>query len=361
MKKLQLFLLIPFLLLNCKKKQEEEAEVLRPVRFEEVSIAGGTRVRNFSGVAQSGVETRLSFKIPGTIQRADLKVGQQVRAGQLIASLDASDYVLQYEEADAAVKNADAQEKNARSNYERVTLLYENQNASLSEYEAARTAYESARANESSLKQRRKLAKLQVDYTKLYAPLDGVIANVFVEENENVQSGQQIVILNSGSDIEVVVTVPELYISRIKEGDEVDLVFTSLPDKTYQGKVTEVAYASARAETTFPVTIKVLEPGEDIRPGMAAEVSFTFVYEESEEKLVVTAFAVGEDQEGNYVFTVMPSEEDQHVGFIEKKHVSTGQITEEGIVIVEGLDEGDLVITAGISRITDGMKVKLLN
>ena len=362
MKTYQIIVCVYFGLLmsfGCAKK-EEQKEVLRPVRYQEVLAEGGQRIRIFTGVAQAGIETNLSFKVSGTIQMVNVKIGQKVKAGNRIAFIDPSDYVLQYEDADAAVKNANAQERNAKSNFERVALLYENQNTSLSEFESARTQYESAKANEKSAKKRRKLAKAQLSYCKLFAPVDGVIAEVSIEENENVSVGQTVVLLNSGSDIEVRVSLPGVYISKVKVGDEVNITFSSFKDQIYQGIVTEVAFTTGRAETTYPVSIKIKNPDDRIRPGMAVDVGFTFIYEGNTNKMIVSAFSVGEDPDGRFVFTVNPTTNEVGIGLIERKEVTTGELTNEGIEITSGLKEGDLVVTAGVSKITDGMRVKLL-
>ncbi len=356
----KLFLLLAIMAFSaCTKKEVSKEEVLRPVRYQEVLASGGVQLKTFSGSARAGIETKLSFKVSGTVQTITVKVGEQIKAGKLISSVDPSDYILQYKEADAAVSRADAEEKNAKSGYERLALLYENQNASLAEFESARTQYESARAFEKSAKQRRKLAKSQLDYTRLCTPLDGIVAEVNVEENENVQLGQSIILLNSGSDIEVTVAIPELYISRIKVGDAVKVAFTAIRDKTHEGVVTEVSFATGRSATTYPVTIKINDPDEGIRPGMAVDVLFTFIYEGSENKMLVSAFSVSEDKDGVFVYVVATGEQDG-VGIIQKKPVSVGELTNEGIEITTGLEEGDKVVSAGVSRITAGMKVKLL-
>jgi len=357
--KAKIFALTALVIFSCSEDEKKKEDV-RPVRFQVVAEVGSQTTRTFSGVAQPGVETKLSFKVSGTIQKFNIKVGQQVNAGELIASIDASDYLLQLEDARAAVKNADAIEDNAESNFERVALLYENNNASLREFEAARSAYQSAKASEKSAKQRRKLAELQVSYTNLLAAVDGVIADVFVEENENIQVGQRIVVLNSVSDMEVEVAIPELYISRIKVVDKVKINFTAIIDKDYNGMVTEVAFTAGRAQTTYPVTIKITDVDDQIRPGMAVDVLFNFDGGESEDKMMIAPFAVSQDAEGEFVFVVNRDQSVPNFGTIEKRSVTVGQLTNQGIEILAGLKTGDRVVIAGVSKITDGMKVKLL-
>ena len=123
-------LMMLVLLLSSCGEEQQVREVIRPVRYVQVFSTGGTRTRVFSGVAQAGLESRLSFRVPGTIKGVAVEVGDRVNAGDVIAALDPSDYELQVQQAEAGRANAQAQARNAESNYERVRRLYENENAS---------------------------------------------------------------------------------------------------------------------------------------------------------------------------------------------------------------------------------------
>lgn len=346
------------MLFACGGKKEEKKEVVRPVLYQEVIPGGGVQTRTFSGTAKSGTETKISFKVAGNIQSLRVKVGQEVSRNDLIATLDDSDLQLQYEQNDASVKNADAQEKQAKSNYERVRSLYENGSTSLSEYESAKASYESARANESSAKKSRKLAKAQLGYTRLYAPIRGKIATVDSEVNENVSSGQQIVVLSSEGDLEVNLGLPESYISNVNVLDKVDVVFSSQTAETFVGVVSEVSFAISSQTSTYPVVVKIEGDTKSIRPGMAASVTFKINTTSVSEPdlLIVPGQAVGEDEKGNFVFT-LEANDDHYLA--KRQTVNIGQLTSNGFEIVDGLEEGELVATAGLQTLLDGMKVRL--
>ena len=93
-----LFIIIN-LILSCAEK-EEIKEIIRPVRTEQVFSTGGERVRTFSGVVQSGTESKFSFKVPGTVQKVNVDIGTKVKAGQLLIQLDPTDYEIQVKEAE---------------------------------------------------------------------------------------------------------------------------------------------------------------------------------------------------------------------------------------------------------------------
>jgi RND family efflux transporter MFP subunit len=343
---------------SCGKEKPQQEEILRPVRYQLVFATGGERERMFSGVAQAGVESRLSFKVGGTVKRVAVKVGDQVTAGDLIAELDDSDYRLQVQQAEASLASAEATERNAASNYDRVRQLWERRNASRNDLDATRAAQESAAAQVRALQKQLELARSQLSYARLTAPVNGAIARVDVEVNENVQIGQAIVQLSSGSELEVLVTVPEILISQIREGQKVDVVFDALPDKKFPARITEVGIAATSFATAFPVTARLDQSDPSMRPGMAAEVLFKFGSEGKIERIVVPSVAVGEDRQGRFVFVVDPGEEGQ--GIVHRRAVTIGEMTDEGIEILEGLLDGSLVVTAGVSKLVDGQKVKFL-
>ena len=342
---------------SCGGGEEQVTETLRPVRYVEVYSTGGSRVRTFSGVARSGVESNLSFKVQGTVRSIPVKVGVQARSGQLIARLDPEDYQLKVQQAEASLSQATAQEQKAKADLERVRALWENQNASKSELDAARATSESASASAQSSRKALELARLQLSYTRLKAPAAGSIASVDVEVNENVQAGQRIVMLIAGSQIEVEVGIPEILISQIKTGSGVTVTFDALPNTTNSATVTEVGVAATGFATTFPVTVRLNNADSDVRSGMAAEVAFQFQSNDPRERIIVPAVAVGEDRSGRFVFIVEPASGDTAV--VKRVTVQIGELLADGLEVFGGVTDGDLVVTAGVSKIQDGQKVKL--
>ena len=288
------------LLLSCGEA-EPPKEIIRPVRYVQVFSTGGTRTRSFSGVAQAGLESKLSFKVPGTISRIAVKVGDRAGAGDLIAQLDPSDYQLQAQQAEAGLTNAKAQARNAEANHDRVRALYENNGASRTDLDAARTGAESARAAVQAAQKQFELAQLRLSYTTLTAPLRGAIAQVNVEANENIGAGRSVVLLTSGSDLEVQISIPEVLISQIREGSKVTVKFDALPEEEHPARVTEVGVAATGMVTTFPVTVRLDRSDPDIRPGMAAVVEFLFESRDQRERFIVPSVAVGEDRKGRLV------------------------------------------------------------
>jgi RND family efflux transporter MFP subunit len=286
-----------------------------------------------------------------------VSVGEVVKKGQTIARIDPADLALQLQNAQAAAAQSRAQERNAKATYERTRALYENQNASRQDLDADRTAYESARAGLGSANQQIRLRQRQLAYAHLKAPEAGTLSTVDIEVNEYVQAGTLVATLLAGDQIEVSVSVPASIIRSVQKGAKALARFESSKGKAFAGTVTEVGVSSAGGATTFPVTVRLTEGQDQVRAGMAADVTFVFESAENGPKYSLPISAVGEDREGRFVY--MLETDGEGLGTVHRSPVEVGQVLSNGIEIVDGVKPGDLVVTAGVSRIYDGLQVRV--
>ena len=237
--------------------------------------------------------------------------------------------------------------------------LFEQNSMAKSNYDAARASSESAKAAVESVEKQLELAKLHLSYTRLIAPVSGAIAAVNIEANENAAAGQPVVDFTAGSEIEVKLFIPEILISKINEGSEVTVTFDAIPDKKFTATILEVGIASGRAGTTYPVTVRLNQKDDTILPGMAANIACRFEPSDERERFIVPSHSVVEDRRGRFVFVVQPIPGETGLGTIHRKPVTIGEIVSEGLEIFEGITDGDLVVIAGMSRISEGQKVKI--
>jgi RND family efflux transporter MFP subunit len=345
----------------CGRDEPVSEPEIRPVRAEIVTLSGSARARTYSGTFRAGMESKLSFRVPGRVEELPATVGRSVGPGSLLARLDSRDYDLQAQEAQASLTRALASKRNADAERDRMRELYENDNASLSQWDQARAVAESAAAQVESLQKRLELAQLQLDYTRLTAPVAGAIATVEVEVNENVQAGRPIVTLSSSTLTEVEVDLPSSVITSIREGSEAVVECDALPGETLDAFVTEVGVAASGA-TTFHVTVQLAAQDDRVRPGMAADVTFRLAASETDAaRILVPAVAVGEDRDGRFVFLAEPTEEGRAV--VNRQPVAVGDLVTDGerdlIEVVDGLAEGDIIVTAGVRRLETGRLVRL--
>lgn len=331
--------------------------VLRAVRYVVVESDDGARERSFSGAIRAGSQSRLSFQVPGRITELPVKVGDSITRGQRIAAVDPTDFQLQLQEARASSAQARASARSASATYDRVRALYENQNASRQDLDNARAQRDGAQSAAAAASQGVRQLQRQLEYATLTAPADGTISAVSAEANEVVAAGQVVAILQVGEQLEVAIDVPESHINHIDRGDEVSVAIDAISGRTFEGTVYEVG-VPGQGSSVFPVTIRLGEDlGSEVRSGMAAEVTFQLEVEaESAAEHVIPTTAVGEDREGRFVYVV---EGEGETGTVRRVPVEVGEIGTMGIEILDGLEDGQRVVTAGVSRIRDGLEVRV--
>jgi len=343
-------------LLACSEEQPTVEPTPRPVRTLVVENYTETIPFVLAGVARAGIESNLSFRVPGTVTTLPAKVGGRVRRDQILGRLDPVDYELAVEEAKASLAQAEATLRQAIADYGRVRLLYENNNAAASDLDAGRARFESAKAQVEAAEKRLAQAQQQMGYAVLRAPVSGAVAAVDVEVNETVAAGQTIVRLTSGETPEIEVGVSEITIPFIRAGMPASVRFDALPGETLAGTVTEVGVATMPGSSTYPVTVRLDESHSAVRSGMAAEVTFETDSREGAARLLLPPVAIGEDRDGRFIFLV--EDRGDGSGVVRRRAVRVGKFTRAGIEVLEGLSIGDVVVTAGVRRLSDGMDVR---
>jgi len=356
--KIQILVLSALLLAGCGGK-EEKGEAIRPVFYQEVGKSSTQNVRSFSGVTQSATEAKLSFKVGGLIENVPVDMGDTVKRGTVIARLDDTDYRINYNKAEASLKSAEAQMAAAKSAFLRVENLYVNNNVSLSEYEKAKTQFELAETMVKTGRSQLNAAQNQLDYTVLRAPFDGVVSSIMAKENEMTGTGHPVVVYAALNNLEVKTAVPENIIGQISRGQEATVRFSAFPEKTFRGVITEVSPGIPNA-SAYPVIVRLVETSSRLFPGMTGTVELPLNGDSlTPDRMMIATDAVGHDQTGDFVFVAVKSNESD-IYVAEKRKVKLGELQANGYEIVNGLDKNEVVITAGLSFLYDGRKVRLL-
>ncbi|MEL6718492.1 MAG: efflux RND transporter periplasmic adaptor subunit [Bacteroidota bacterium] len=381
-----LFLCFIFALITACNNNAEETDntalSIRPVKYITVGNNNQIGQESYTGLAKAQQTARLSFRVGGTVTNIPVKVGDLVRKGQTLATLDATDYQVSYNQSVANVQNSNAQIESAKaqlesakanyiaaqSNYNRFEKLYETNSISLSDFEQAKSGYLSAEASykaaqtqisaaeagKQSSESMARSASNQINYTRIKAPFTGVISSINIEENEVVGQGSPVFELNSVGNPDVEVGVPENAISSNTDQQKVEVQFNSIPNHTFNGTVHEIGYSSLGS--TYPVTIRLIDNDERIRPGMPASATFAFDKKAAKASLLVPPSAVGEDGDGNFVYVI---EGNTNAYKCKKQVVQVGQLSDVGFEVMSGLKNGDKVASAGLNMLREGMEVRL--
>lgn len=358
-----LCLLVPILAAFGCGKEEKPPEVIRSIRWIKVVETTTMQVRMISGTTKPVDQTALSFAVGGTVEKVEVKLGEQVKKGQVLAELDQQPFVLGVRDAEAGLSKARAYVVERRANYERYVALYESNNASKAELDEARASFDSAKSQVKAAKAQLGLARRDLRKTQLKAPFNGIISVKEVEPYVEVRRGKAIFGLDGlESGFEVSTAVPETLVIRLNVGDEADVVFPGLNNRRVPGVLTEVGSRS-RAATTYPVTVQLQEQFPELRSGMSVEVAFQFIPETATgeqiaEGLMVplAAILVGEEKK-SFVFVY-----DEKSSTVKKIQIKVLNLRDNDVIVEAGtlLKAGDIMATAGVPFLNDGQKVNLM-
>jgi multidrug efflux system membrane fusion protein len=343
-------------------KEEKPPEVIRSIRWIKVAETSTKQVRMISGTTKPVDQTALSFAVGGTVEEVKVKLGDQVRKGQVLAELDQQPFVLGVRDAEAELSKAHANVVERRANYERYVALYESNNASKAELDEARASFDSAKSQVKAAEAQLGLARRDLRKTQLKAPFKGTISVKEIEPYVEVPPGKAIFGLDGEeSGFEVSAAVPESLVINLNLGDEADVIFSGLNYRKVPGVITELGSRS-RTASTYPVTVQMQEQFPELRSGMSVEVAFEFIPASETGEPIVTGLAVplaamlvGEEK------TVFVFIYDEESSTVKKTQVKTLALRENDIIVEPGtLKAGDIIATAGVQFLTDGQKVNLM-
>ncbi len=351
-----LFLLISFTSCEDKNKEEVVEVIIRPVITINPRLKNSEINKTFNAISKAHEQINLSFKVKGNINKIDLELGDFVKKGDLLASLDSKPYYIKNKQASFSLQEAKAKLKNAKSSYNRVKKLYINQNSSQSDLDSAQALYYSIKASVSKAQQSLDFTKLQLSYTYLYAPKSGFIAAKYVQKDENVNVGTTLLLLSDENVLDVSAQIPENFINSIKENDEVLLSFDSLKNQTFKARVTEVSKIASIKVKTFEVIVKLLKINKNVKAGMAARITF-FLNEKGSNILEVPSASVLNDKNGYFVYLAIKYKD--NLAKIKRVNIEVGKLSSSGFEVLKGLKKDDLVLKAGMSQVFEDMIVEL--
>lgn len=353
MKKILLIILcMTFLAVSgCKNKKATVEEVIRPVKTVKVGESRFDRQWSFSGTAEDALESELSFRVGGKIiSFPGDQIGRKFKAGEVIAKLDPSDYELEVHQIEAQLEQVRANYTFSKADVKRVTQLYNRKVASKSELDQAVADFKSKEAQLNATAKMLDIARKKTKYTTLSAPFDGWVSKVNVNIHQNVQSGQEVVVFNAGRQMKMLISLPDTLISKINEGEVVEVTFDALPGKILKGVVMEVG-VGATERSSFPVKVYLNNSSKLLRSGMSGNVNF--ISRAKELQLFIPASAIVGDPDGSkHVWVVEDGNK------VKSRTVKIGSLSSMGVIVKEGLKVGDTVVTRGVHSLKEGMKVK---
>ncbi|MFN4087027.1 MAG: efflux RND transporter periplasmic adaptor subunit [Spirosomataceae bacterium] len=336
--------LLLLLLLSCGK--EPKSTTSGPTLSDRPAVTLITpQVRSLSyemkatGLVAHKQDIRLAFKTPGLVKKIYVQEGQWVKQGQLLAELDLSEIQSQTEQARLAVEKA-------TRDYERAKRLVNDQAALPQAMEDALTGLEAA-------KQQQKTAQFNLKLSKIYAPTSGRILRKLAESGELIGAFQPVLLMGSGATAQVVlVGVSARDLVQISMGQSVQLRLEAYPEQTFFGKVTQKAVAPSPGTGQYEVEITLQSTKIPLQSGFIAQALFSTSTSPSSLAIPIEAFIEGDGQNG-FVFLYDASQQR-----VRKTPVKVGKTMDRWIQVLEGIQPGDSLVSAGANFLTDQELVK---
>lgn len=351
MKNLIHLFLIGLLVLACNETTEENPRQSATVAVE-VAKAGSTSSnygKRFSGEVRSKEVAQISTRNTGFIEHIYVDVGQKVTRGSLLVSINSDDINAKSQQAIAAVNAAKAGFENASITQQRIQNLYQTQSASKSELDQAETLYQQAKAQLKSAQEILNEVNAQYQYTKLRAPIDGVVTAKFVSSGDIAVPGKTLLIIENPTQLEVIGRVPENDIFDLKQGDSVELLITGIK---INGTISELSPSSSSTGGQYEAKISVIDPAKKILPGMFAEI-VTHSKRMPKERLLIPKSALVYRGGLVGVFTV------SHSNTAVLRWLQTGIEYEKKVEVLSGLSHDESYIISAEGKLFNGVAVSV--
>jgi len=340
-------------LLSACSKPEPTPEPPKPVRVITAHYESVVSTARYSGEIKVRHEPALSFQEGGKLLKRLVDVGTVVRKGQLLATLDPPDFKINQAGSAAQLQAAQAELAKARKDLLHIGNLLHQNLASPAHYARREDAVHAAEARVAEAKAALDLSSRKSNYSELYAEHAGVITAVEAEAGQVVTAGQAIYRLARTDEKEVVINVPENRLDDLRSASAIKVSLWAKPGVFYAGRLREISPGADALIRTFTVKVSVPEANEEVRMGMTATVHVQHLEPRPVAWLPLTAVT----QQGGQpaVWVLDPSSHTVH-----PQVVSLGVFEDQNAKILDGIKNGDRVVTAGVHKLLAGQKVRLL-
>jgi RND family efflux transporter MFP subunit len=305
----------------------------------------------------------LSPKVAGTVAEVLVDIGDQVKVGEVLARLDRMGFDLAVKQTEAAYAAAEAAIPQAIAGFEQAEKEYQRANELLAEkvipqsrFEAAEAAYKAAKeavtfagAQRDQAKAAMESAKKHLNDADISSPISGMVVERNVEIGQAVSPGGQILRIIDQTSLKIDVALPEVDFGRFTTDTHAAITVNAFPDQEFPGKVSVVNQMVDRETRTFRVRVELQNPTCKLVDGMFARIKLSL---EKKRTLSITRDAL-QSLPGSGTFYVFVVRDEK----AEKRNVKIGIEDDQYAEVLEGLAEGEKIVTSSAGRLRSGAKV----
>lgn len=322
---------------GCKGKKTVESDQQEGVKKVLVTTKTAESVQvpqtaEFTSNIRGYKENSIASSMPLRIEKIMVEVGDRVRKGQLLVTLDPTQY-----------NTTGVQLANTEADYQRMKPVFEAGGLSKQQMEATETQLQVLRDSYANLR----------DNTELRSPIDGIVTARNYDPGNLYNGSTPILVVMQIDRVKVSVAVSEQYFPKVKLGMPAEVRVDMYPDKVFEGKVTLISPAIDASTRTFNVEITIPNSSLELRPGMFSRTTLNFV---DSEGVMIEDIAIQKQAGTNdkYVFVIQN-------GKAVRRLVTTGVQVGSQVNIISGVDVGDQVVMTGVSRLENGSEVEVKN
>ena len=321
---------------EMSENSEDDTPVI-PVEVSSVSRGNISAYYSNTATLEAEQEATVVSKVRGIIEEIYVEEGDLVQNGQVIAKIEDDQYRIEADRAKATLDRLYNEYQRNKELYERELIAAETYQNSQYEYESQKATYD--------------LAKLNLEYTSVRSPISGIISRRHVKAGNMIGIDQPMYRVTDFTPLQAILHIPEHEMSKIRKDQRAELRVDALPNQTFAGHVERISPVVDSETGTFKVTIYVDETRDILRPGMFGRVKI--VYDTRENTRMIPKSAVISEDLALSVYVIKDS-----LAF--KKEIQTGYTNGSNIEVLNGLDDGEMVVTIGQGSLQDSSKVSVI-
>lgn len=339
---------------SSSRKDEQAVSLPMPVKIgkpqpredhESISVSGT--------VASPDAPSNVSFLVSGRVVSVGPREGDYVKKGQILASIDPTEYRLALAAAKAQSDQARVGYKRAEDEHRRMKMLYDSKSLAPNDYQKFKAAHDSALQQYEQAVASEKLSRKHLSDATLCAPVNGFVSRRSVEPGQMASSGQPAFEIVKLDTVEVSVGVPETDIHLVRVGQKAAVTLPAMPGESFEGSVRIINVSADPGTRTFMTRITIPNPKHTLRIGMVAEARIRG--DRTVRLLALPIEAIVRDPQGaRMVYMYFPAQKRVYA-----RRVETGGLYGREIEIKRGLTGEDSVVLAGQERLRDGALVSL--
>ena len=364
-----LALIMPYLMTGCGK--DEHQKTVTPVRVEKVTIQSENASIRYTATVNPYSQVNLDFKVDGYVleilqvegadgRMRDIQEGDNVTKGLPLALVDPTEYLAKVVEAKSQLTEARATQQKDTKAYNRAQTLYSEKSMIAPEYDRAVKNYKVSNAQVKAAEANLIEAEQNLSYCTLRPPSNGVLLKRNIEVGTLVRPGSEGFVLADVTSVKVLFSVPDIVLGDVRLGQVMEVTTESVKDTLFLGRITEIAPAANTRSRVFNVEITIQNPENLLKPGMIASLN-VFKGDTADAVFLLPLASIVRSvnsQDGYAVFTV---EESDGKTRTLRKDVKLGSVYGNKIAIIEGLHEGEQVITIGAQQVRSGEEVSIIH